>query len=162
MYLKNLFLASKSLTRGKYYQMSTTKGLPLLSLLLIVLTYGSLGWTVSQFQFPTYVWALVATAILFLVALLTHSWSAIAKYFNFIFKSNTRAFAIAVVGAFVVFLIITWFRVFLDTLLVVAATILMRIDLQTAGLREGKIFLIVSFLAALGFALGALIHKSHT
>jgi hypothetical protein len=141
--------------------MSTTKGLPLLSFLLIILTYGSLGWTVSQFQFPPYMWVLIATATLFLVALLTHSWSAIAKYLNFIFKSNTRSFAIAVFGAFVIFLITAWFRVFLDTLLVLAATILMRIDLQTAGLREGKIFLIVSFLAALGFALGAFIHKSH-
>ncbi|AFZ03566.1 hypothetical protein [Calothrix sp. PCC 6303] len=142
--------------------MSTTKGLPWLSLLLIVLTYGSLGWTVSQFQFAAYAWVLIATAILFLVALLTHSWSAIARYSKFIFKSNTRSFAIAVVGAFIIFLMTAWFRVFLDTLLVVAATILMRIDLQTVGLREGKIFLLVSFLAALGFALGVFIHKSQT
>jgi hypothetical protein len=113
--------------------MSTSKGLPWISLLLILLTYGSLGWTVSQIPLATYQWVLISTAILFLVALLTQSWRAIAKYSNFIFRSNTRSFAIAIFGAFLIFLMSAWFRVFLDTLLVVAATILMRIDLQTAG-----------------------------
>jgi hypothetical protein len=141
--------------------MSISKGLPWISLLLILLTYGSLGWTVSQIPLATYQWVLISIAILFLVALLTQSWRAIAKYSNFIFRSNTRSFAIAIFGAFLIFLMSAWFRVFLDTLLVVAATILMRIDLQTAGLREGKIFLLVSFLSCLGFSLGVFVQKSY-
>jgi hypothetical protein len=137
--------------------MSTSKGLPWLSLLLILLTYGSLGWTVSHIPLATYHWVLISVAILFLVALLTQSWIAIAKYSRFLFKSTISSFAISVVGAFCIFLISAWFRVFLDTLLVIAATILMRIDLQTSGLREGQIFLLVSFLSWSGFALGVLI-----
>ncbi|WP_306298966.1 hypothetical protein [Nostoc sp. T09] len=50
---------------------------------------------------------------------------------------------------------LAWFRMFLDTLLIVAAAILARIDFQSAGFKQGKAFWITSVLSLAGLALGA-------
>jgi hypothetical protein len=54
---------------------------------------------------------------------------------------------------------IAQFRVFLDTLLIIAAAILAKIDFQTAGFSEGQAFWFLSIFSLTGLALGALIHK---
>jgi hypothetical protein len=103
-------------------------------------------------------WIGVAIATLILVGILTIPGIKFAQYSNYLFKSNARAFAIAIFAAFSLFLMIAWFRLFLDTLVVMAATILVRIDFQTAGLRQIYAFSTLSFISLLGLAIGVLIH----
>ncbi|EKE99209.1 hypothetical protein FDUTEX481_03402 [Tolypothrix sp. PCC 7601] len=50
---------------------------------------------------------------------------------------------------------LAWFRMFLDTLLIIAAAILARIDFQAAGVKEGQAFWLTSLLSLAGVALGA-------
>jgi len=58
------------------------------------------------------------------------------------------------------FLMVAWFRLFLDTLLIIAAAVLARIDFQTAGFKEGQAFLLTSLFSLVGMAGGATIHMS--
>lgn len=126
------------------------------SLTLVVLAYGSLGWLISQAHSPWYVWLTVVTAILFLLSALTTPWLKIADYSIIFFKSDTRTFAFSVLAAFLFFVMIARFRVFLDTLLIICANILLRIDLQGSGLGERQTFLITSIFSLAGLALGAI------
>ncbi|PAX54847.1 hypothetical protein [Brunnivagina elsteri] len=138
--------------------MSIIREIPWVSLTLALLTYSSLGWVISSANITPIGWVGVAIAILILVGILTIPGIKFAQYSNYLFKSNTRTFVVTVFAAFSLFLMIAWFRLFLDTLVVIAATILVRIDFQAAGLRQVYGFATLSFISLLGLAIGALIH----
>lgn len=135
--------------------MSIIKRLPWLSLALVLLTYAILGWVISKASLPPFGWVIVAIAILLLLFGLTTPWRRIANYSTNFLKSNTRSFGAAVLAAFLFFLMIAWFRLFLDSLLIIAATILARIDFQRTGFNEGQTFCILSILSLVAVALGA-------
>ncbi|WP_414586488.1 hypothetical protein [Scytonema sp. PCC 10023] len=141
--------------------MSILKRLPFVSLVLLLLTYTTLGWVISKTYAPArwFIWLLAVIAILVLLAGLTISWRRLTDYSFVLFKSNLKSFSITVLAAFLFFLIIAQFRVFLDTLVIIAAAILGKIDFQTAGFTEGQAFCFLSIFSLTGLALGALIHK---
>jgi hypothetical protein len=139
--------------------MPTLNRIPWFSLALAVLSYSTLGWVISETKAPWFIWLIVAVAILLLVASLTASWSKLAEYYSMLFQSNIRSFGITVLAAFLFFLMIAWFRVFLDTLLVLSATILVKIDFQVAGFKESIAFWLTSIISLGGLATGAVLHR---
>jgi hypothetical protein len=139
--------------------MSILKRLPFVSLVLLLFTYTTLGWVISKAYAPKFIWLLTVITILVLLGGLTISWRRLTHYSFVLFQSNLRSFSITVLGAFLFFLMIAQFRVFLDTLLIIAAAILAKIDFQTAGFSEGQAFWFLSIFSLTGLALGALIHK---
>ncbi|MEH2244654.1 hypothetical protein [Nostoc sp.] len=139
--------------------MSILKRVPWMSLALVLLCYSALGWVISETHAPLFVWLVTVVAILLLIVTLTAPWSKMTYSYSALLKSNTRTFGVAVLAAFLFFIMIAWFGVFLDTLLIISATILVRIDFQRAGLREGLAFLTTSIFSLGGLALGALIYK---
>ncbi|MEH2435866.1 MAG: hypothetical protein V7K25_16715 [Nostoc sp.] len=139
--------------------MSILQRVPWVSLALVLLSYSTLGWVISETRASMSVWVATVVAILLLIVTLTIPWTKMTYYFSILLKSNTRSFAVAVLAAFLFFIMIAWFRVFLDTLLIVSATILVKIDFQAAGLREGLAFWTASTFSLTGLALGALIYR---
>jgi hypothetical protein len=135
--------------------MSIFKRLPWMSLLLVLVSYSTLGWVLSEMYVPAFVWVVVVIAVLLLVGSLTTPLPIVANYSSILFRSTTRTFLAAVLGAFLFFLILAWFKVFLDTLLIVAAAILARIDFQTAGFKERLAFFVTSLCSLVGMAFGA-------
>ncbi|AFY51073.1 hypothetical protein Nos7524_5354 [Nostoc sp. PCC 7524] len=132
--------------------------IPWIALTLLLLSYSTLGWVFSEAQAPWFVWLAVVLTLLLLVGILTAPYATIANYFGIFFGSNTKTFIATVLGAFLFFMMIAWFRVFLDTLLIISAAILARIDFQSAGFKEGQAFIITSIFSILGVGLGALIN----
>lgn len=141
--------------------MSILKRLPFVSLVLLLLTYTTLGWVISKTYAPApwFIWLLAVIAILVVLAGLTISWRRLTDYSFLLFKSNLKSFSVTVLAAFLFFLMIAQFRVFLDTLVIIAAAVLGKIDFQTAGFTEGQTFCFLSIFSLTGLALGALIHK---
>jgi len=139
--------------------MSILKRVPWVSLALVLLSYSALGWVISETRASIFVWLVTVVAILLLIVTLTTPWSKVTNYYTILFKSNIRSFCVAVLAAFLFFIMLAWFRVFLDTLLIISSTILVRIDFQIAGLREGLAFCTTSIFSLAGLALGALIYK---
>ncbi|GAB1537571.1 hypothetical protein NUACC21_02160 [Scytonema sp. NUACC21] len=105
------------------------------------------------------VWPVAFMAAFLLAAALTTPMTRIAKYSFVIFKSNIRSFSVTVLAAFLFFLMLAWFRLFLDTLVLVAACILTRIDFQTAGFSEEQTFWVISFLSWIGLGSGFLVYR---
>jgi hypothetical protein len=138
--------------------MSIIKRLPWVSLTLALLTYCSLGWVIAQEHLPLAAWFAIVSIIILVISALATPWAQVSLYSNLLFKSDTRTFLIAVLGAFSLFLMISWFRLFLDSLLITSATILVRIDFQTAGFRNIDTFATLVFIAMTGLALGVAIN----
>ena len=109
---------------------------PWVSLTLLILSYSTLGWVISETKAPLFAWAIIAIAILLFVGILTVPWTRMTDVSSNLFKSNTRTFVVSVFAAFLFFVMIAWFRMFLDTLLIISAAILARIDFQAAGFKE--------------------------
>ncbi|HYW20754.1 MAG TPA: hypothetical protein VE956_15915 [Nodularia sp. (in: cyanobacteria)] len=138
--------------------MSIVKTLPWISLVLVMFSYTTLGWALSDTQAPLYVWIIFILAVLVLVYSLTITRSAISKYSQLLLQSNIRSFAVATFGAFLFFIMLAWFRIFLNALLIISVGILARIDCQTAGYKQGQAFLITLIFSLAGLALGKVLH----
>jgi hypothetical protein len=139
--------------------MSISKRPPFFSLVLLLLAYTATGWIISQIYIPWYIWILAVIAVLLITGGLTISWTKLADFSFFLFKSNLRSFGLSVLGAFLFFLMLARFRLFLDILLIAAAAVLARIDFQTAGFNHGQTFWLLSIFSLTGLALGALVHQ---
>lgn len=139
--------------------MSILKKLPWLSLILLLLTFTSLGWVISSSNPAIYVWLLVAIAILFLTGSLTSRWANLRNYSYQLFRTKIKSFAFAILASLLLFLILARFRLFLDILLILAASMLVRLDLQTAGFRDETVFLITTTFSLTGLGLGVLLQK---
>ncbi|MEA5553391.1 hypothetical protein VB713_20850 [Anabaena cylindrica UHCC 0172] len=139
--------------------MSVFKKIPWFSLALVLLSYSTLGWVISETKAPWFVWLIVIVAILLLLISLTTPWSKLAECYSIFFRSNVRTFGITVLAAFLFFMMLAWFRVFLDTLLMLSATILVKIDFQASGFKEGLSFWFTSIFSLVGLAAGALLYQ---
>jgi signal transduction histidine kinase len=112
----------------------------------------------SDIQAPLFAWLVLVLSLLLLVGTLTAPYSTLANYSSILLGSNTKTFVATVVGAFLFFMMLAWFKVFLDTLLIISSAILARIDFQSAGFTEGQAFIVTSIFSILGVALGAFAH----
>jgi len=133
------------------------KRLPWISLSLLLLTYTHLGWATSQASYSLVKWLLLVIAILLLTGSFTTPWSKISEFFRFLLQSNLRYFGLTLLGAFLVFLILAKFRLFLDILVMVCATMLARLDFQGAGFKEKSSFAIILIFSLAGLGLGVMI-----
>lgn len=134
------------------------KRLPWISLGLLMLTYTNLGWVSYQAGYSLITWLLLVIGILLLTGSFTTPWSQISDFFRFLFKSNLRYFGLTLLGAFLLFLILAQFRLFLDILVIIAATMLARLDFQGAGFKEKLAFGIIFIFSLFGLGLGVILH----
>ena len=138
--------------------MSIVKRLPWLALMLLMLSYSTLGWVLSDMQAPFLAWVVLVLTMVFLIGTITAPYPNITIFSNVFLASSIRSFCTAVAGAFFFFLMIAWFRVFLDTLLIVSAALLVRIDFQSDGFTEWQAFITTFIFSIAGVGLGALIN----
>jgi len=136
--------------------MPTLKKLPWVSLALLLVTYITLGWILSAVNDPLPVWVIVVGAVLLLAMALSSPWSKIRDGFARIFKSDTRAFLIAVVAAFLLVVIITWLYIFAHVLVVMSVGTLVRLDTQTARWSNRQTFWFLAIVPLVGLGLGAI------
>ncbi|MDJ0620673.1 MAG: hypothetical protein QNJ63_28725 [Calothrix sp. MO_192.B10] len=134
------------------------KRLPWISLALLILTYTNLGWVAYQARYSLINWVLLVIAILFMTGSFTTPWSQISDFFRILLKSNLRYFGLTLLGAFLLFLILAKFRIFLDILVIIAATMLARLDFQGAGFKERLAFGIIFIFSLVGLGLGVILH----
>ena len=134
------------------------KKIPWFSLTLVLLSYSTLGWVIFEEKAHWYIRLITVITILLSLIFIINPWLKLDDYFHIFFKSNTRTFGGAILAAFLFFLMIAWFRIFLDMLLVLCATILAKIDFQGVGLKPTLAFGCISFCSLLGLGIGALIN----
>ena len=140
--------------------MLSLKKVPWLSLTLVLLTQIASGRAIAKANLGYYIWLLAAIATLLIVKYLTSSLYKISTSTSKILgKLDAKSVSVAVLGAFLVFLMFAWFKVFIDTLLLFAAIMLVRIDFETNKLPQRQAFFMTYIFSLAGLALGALIER---
>ncbi|MFM7366132.1 MAG: hypothetical protein ACKO11_16890 [Cuspidothrix sp.] len=122
------------------------------------MSYCTLGWQIFKDKPHWTIWLITVVSILLFLICLTNPGFKLREYSSIFFETNSGTFGLSVLAAFLFFLMIAWFRVFLDTLLILCATILAKIDFQAVELKPGLTFVCISLSSLLGLGLGALIN----
>jgi len=135
-----------------------TKKFPWISLALLLGTYGIIGWQLSGLESHWILWILAAMATVLLAAAVSSPWSKVRDGFASCFTSDTKAFLIAVVIAFLSVVIITWLHIFVHILVVFSASMLVRLDVQAARWSNRRSFWLIAIASLVSLALGALVH----
>jgi asparagine N-glycosylation enzyme membrane subunit Stt3 len=135
--------------------MSIWKKLPWFSLLLLLVAYSTLGWVLHDAETPWYLWILVVFAIFLLLELLTAPRKRVQIYTMNLLKSDWAIFAASVLAAFLVAIALVWLHVFVHALVIISAAILVKIDAQTAGLKNHQAFWLLTIFCVTGLSLGA-------
>lgn len=130
------------------------KRLPWFSLLLMLLSYTTWGWILSETKAPLSVWVVSVMGVLLLMAALATPQNPMAKNMNLLINSDVKSFLVSVAAGLLLFLMLAWFRLFLDALLIITAAILVRIDFQTAAFNPRVAFTLSLIFSLTGLGMG--------
>ena len=129
------------------------KLIPLLSFILLLISYSIFGWSLANTQASLFLYLVVIVSIFLLDAILTFrclNFKAIVPWFN----SELYTFISAIVAAFLCVVIIRWINVFIHSLVLISAGILVRLDTQIYGLSRWQSFGILLIISEGSFGLG--------
>jgi hypothetical protein len=129
------------------------KGFPWLASVLLILAFLVFGEYLGT-QSSQLLWLLAATHAITEAALLTIAWKPLRNLFLLGFQSDVGNSIMAILGALVAVAVFAWIYIFAYFLLMLAASLLVRIELVTRGVHKGLAFLLMSALSLLGLALG--------
>lgn len=134
------------------------KKLPLPSLSLLLFTCGIFGWLISASEISWLLWLPGAVYLLLITLALAAPFKLIKSFYTSWLKSDVRAFLSIIFGAFFAVIIICWLEVFVRILVLISASALVRLDLQTAGYSKWQAFGILLFASLIGYSAGLLMH----
>lgn len=150
--------------------MQRLKNFTLVALTLLLVTHGVLGWQLSALIGPFWVdpisfastptiliWLVVIIADLLLAAALTTPFSERREEFISLFRTDSRAFLVCVALAFLTVVIITWLYIFVHIFVVIAASMLVRLETQRMKWRNRQLFWSLAITSILGLGLGAIV-----
>ena len=133
------------------------KSIPLLSLALLFISYIILGWSLANYQASLFLYLVVLVSIFLSDIILTFclfNLQAIVPLFN----SKSYIFISAIVVAFLFVVIIRWINIFIHSLVLISAGILVRLDTQISGLNRWQSFGILLMISEVGFGLGCTVY----
>lgn len=127
---------------------------------LLLLTYLHFGWTLFEasnyflisFLIISCIWSI---DLFFTVPFNKFKWPVI-KWF----KSDIGTFFMIVILSIIGVVMFTWMHIFINVLLMISATALARLELQTAKFKNWQAFLILSLLSTVGLVVGWLLKYS--
>jgi hypothetical protein len=154
--------------------MAWFKKIPWLSLILLILVYGVfgwlytpwfnfflqegtlLGWTIEQDLALVLVYGLGCFWVLVIAVAFTAPVTLMTVSIGNWLRSEVRAFFCLLFGALAFALIVRWFAFFTRFFVLLAAAMLVKIDLQAAGYGKWLSTLILTFLCLAAFSIGVL------
>ncbi|XWK86150.1 MAG: hypothetical protein U7127_18230 [Phormidium sp.] len=152
--------------------MHKVRSSPLLSLLLLFVTYMILGWVLYtntirwgicngelfgltiSFKCKWWVLILAGALILLLAETLAAPLSNLRKILSLTFQSDTRAFIALISLAFLTSILIIWINFVAYMVLLVASALRARLDMAMIGFRDWQAFFTLAAVSLSGFLLG--------
>lgn len=127
---------------------------PLLSLLLLLASYITFSWFLYRHTAPWLVWLLVLLFSLLQALLLTAFSYGLRRFIRAWLRSDIGYFSVITLGAFSITVVLAWYKLFECFLMVLAAELLARLDLQNTTLNQWQIFAILTSISLTGLAVG--------
>lgn len=123
-----------------------------------MLTYLALGWTLFPAEMTPYAWGGILGSIVVLCFLFTTPINQLQRPIVKWFKTDLGTFISVLFASFMIVVIATYLDTFAKVLLILSATTLSRIELQTLGIRSWSAFFILLITCFSGLALGLGFH----
>ena len=133
--------------------MSFLTRLPRFSLFLLFTTYLVFGWIFSS-QRSWHIWALEAALIVIIGLILIAPITLLKLYFRQWLSSDIKAFLTIVLLSISSVFILRWINLSIHILLLLSASSLSRLDLQTLGYNGYQCFFILCITSLLGLGSG--------
>lgn len=127
---------------------------PWVSLGVLFAAYTTFSWFLTHATVSWLAWALVFTFTLMQALLLTTLFDGLRAILKSWLRSDVGYFTLIIVMSMGVTIALVWFKVFGYVLVLVAAEILARLDLQNAGFNRVQALLILSLFSFCGLAIG--------
>jgi hypothetical protein len=128
------------------------------SLTLLFISYFTFGWKLSEFDIPPHqTWFIALASILVLDILLSFPMRKTKALIRGWFSSDIGAFLSITVGAFVAVVVFAWLHLFATSLLLISAGVLARLDIQIAGWKNWRAFVVLTTISLAGVGLGGAI-----
>jgi hypothetical protein len=120
--------------------------LPWTSLALLLLADATLGWALYGVTRDRSSWLVVAILLTILGGIVTYPSKSISMGFGGFFKTDTRAFILIVASSIISVLLLTSLQLFIDTVVLITAGLLVSLDLKTGGWsKRFSLFLIIGW-----------------
>jgi hypothetical protein len=126
--------------------MSPTPKLPWISLVLLFLTDVTFAWLLYDWTTDRSIWLAIAFGIVILSGIFTYPSISVGLSFGRFFKTDTRAFILIVLASIITVFLLTWVQLFVNTIVMFAAGLLVSLDLKTNGWSKPmSLFLIIGW-----------------
>ncbi len=135
-------------------QTSPTPKLPWTSLVLLFITYATFGWLIYEWTENRAIWLAVACGITILAGFVTYPSRSVSLSFGGFFKTDTRAFILIVLASIVSVFLLAWVQLFVDTVVMCTAGLLVSLDLKVGGWSKPMILLLIIGWQLLSMSVG--------
>lgn len=135
------------------------KLIPLLSLILLLITYSILGWRLANTQASQLLYLAVIATIFLLDIILTAPLPNLKGIIKPLFKSDIATFISVIVFAFLFVVFIRWIAIFVNVLVLICSGILVRLDTQIYGLKSWQSFVILLIISEASLGLGTVLYR---
>lgn len=132
------------------------KKLPWLSSLLLLLAFMGFGAFLHSRHSPEFVWWLALGYAVLESALLTIVWRPLRNFFLLGFKSDLGYTVMALVLASLAVVIVSWIQIFIYFLVMLAAALLLRVELLIRDIENSLAFVTILLLSLTGLGLSRL------
>ncbi|MGD1854828.1 MAG: hypothetical protein ACFB2W_11315 [Leptolyngbyaceae cyanobacterium] len=133
------------------------KKLPWLSSLLLLLAYMGFGGFLHSRHSPDVIWWCALAYAVIEAALLTIMWKPLRNFLLLGFQSDAGYTVMALVAASLAVVVVAWIRIFVYFLVMLAAALLLRVELLIRDTGNGLAFLTILFLSLAGLGLSRII-----
>lgn len=131
---------------------------PWLSSLLLLLSYLGFGTFLHHHNSSELIWMFAISHALLEAAFLSVAWKPVRGLFLMGFKSDVGYSIMALALASLAVVIVVWIQIFAYFLVMLAASLLLRVDLLTRDISNLLSFLTLSLIAFAGLALSWIPH----
>ncbi|NEN92672.1 MAG: hypothetical protein F6K48_28740 [Okeania sp. SIO3H1] len=135
------------------------KLIPLLSLILLLITYTILGWRLASTQASQLLYLAIIATIFLLDIMLTVPLPNFKCIITPWFQSDITTFIAVIISAFLFVVIIRWISLSVDALVLMSAGILVRLDTQVYGLKNWQSFVILLIISQGSLGLGIMLYR---
>jgi hypothetical protein len=126
---------------------------PWMSICLLLLANVCFGFFLQDYESAKLTWILAIVYIVLECGALSIAWQPVRDFMLLGFKSDVGYTLMAFAGASFVVVMLAWLRIFSYFLLILAAAILLRVDLYTRRTGSAVSFLVLLISSAIGLAL---------
>lgn len=130
------------------------KRLPWLSLAILFAAYTTFSWFLTHATATWFAWAIVLAFTVLQALLLTTMLNGLRTFISRWLRSDVGYFTLIMVTSLGITVVFLWFKVFGYLLVLIAAEILARLDLQNAGFNRVQSLIILNIFSLSGLAVG--------